>query len=61
VGGADAYMIIGDVLLEVKASANATIRREDFYQVIGYVLLDSDECLANRASWQCIWRGSATW
>jgi hypothetical protein len=40
VGGADADMIIGDLLLEVKASANATIKREDFYQVIGYVLLD---------------------
>ena len=33
-------MIIGDLLLEVKASANATIKREDFYQIIGYVLLD---------------------
>jgi hypothetical protein len=40
VGGADADMIIGDLLLEVKASANATIKREDFYQVIGYVILD---------------------
>jgi hypothetical protein len=40
VGGADADMIIGDLLLEVNASANATIKREDFYQVIGYVLLD---------------------
>ena len=39
-GGADADMIIGDLLLEVKASANATIKREDFYQIIGYVLLD---------------------
>ena len=34
VGGADADMIIGDLLLEVKASANATIKREDLYQVI---------------------------
>jgi hypothetical protein len=40
VGGADADMIIGDLLLDVKASANATVKREDFYQVIGYVLLD---------------------
>ena len=40
VGGADADMIISDLLLEVKASARATIKREDFYQVIGYVLLD---------------------
>ena len=40
VGGADADLIIGNLLLDVKASANATIKREDFYQVIGYVLLD---------------------
>jgi hypothetical protein len=40
VGGADADMIIGDLLLEVKARANATIRREDVYQTVGYALLD---------------------
>ncbi len=40
VGGADADMIIGDLLLEVKARANATIMREDVYQAVGYALLD---------------------
>jgi hypothetical protein len=40
VGGAGADMIIGDLLLEVKARANATIRREDVYQAVGYALLD---------------------
>jgi hypothetical protein len=40
VGGADADMILGDLLLEVKASANPTLKRQDLYQVIGYVLLD---------------------
>lgn len=31
VGGAGADMIVGDLLLEVKASANATIKREVLY------------------------------
>ncbi len=43
VGGADADMIIGDLLLDVKAKAKATLRREEFYQLIGYALLDYDD------------------
>ena len=35
-----ADMILGDLMLEVKASANPTLKRQDLYQVIGYVLLD---------------------
>jgi hypothetical protein len=43
-GGADADLIIGDLLLDVKATATATkARREDFLQLIGYVLLDYDD------------------
>ena len=48
VGGADADMIIGDLLLEVKASSNATIKREDIYQVIGNDLLDYHDAYLNR-------------
>jgi hypothetical protein len=44
VGGADADLIIGDLLLDLKATAIATkARREDFLQLIGYVLLDYDD------------------
>jgi hypothetical protein len=43
VGGADADIIIGDLLLDVKAKAKATVGREEFYQLAGYVLLDYDD------------------
>ncbi len=43
-GGADADLIIGDLLLDVKATANAAkAKREDFLQLVGYVLLDYDD------------------
>ena len=43
--GADADLIVGDLLLDLKATATATKRRrrEDFLQLIGYVLLDYDD------------------
>lgn len=44
VGGADADLMIGDLLLDVKATASATkAKRENFLQLIGYVLLDYDD------------------
>jgi hypothetical protein len=44
VGGADADLIVGDLLLDLKATATATkARREDFLQLIGYALLDYDD------------------
>jgi len=43
VGGADADVIINDLLLEVKASTKAVIKREGFYQLIGYLLLDYND------------------
>lgn len=42
--GADADLIIGDLLLDVKATVTTTkARREDFLQLIGYVQLDYDD------------------
>ncbi|GAA1506474.1 hypothetical protein GCM10009677_43730 [Sphaerisporangium rubeum] len=43
VGGADADLIIGGLLLDIKAKIKATLGREEFYQLIGYVLLDYDD------------------
>jgi hypothetical protein len=44
VGGADADMIIGDLLVDTKAlAAPSRISRRDFYQLIGYALLDYDD------------------
>jgi hypothetical protein len=44
VGGADADMIIGDLLVDTKAlTAPSRISRRDFYQLIGYALLDYDD------------------
>jgi hypothetical protein len=43
VGGADADLIVGDLLLDIKAKAATNLKREDFYQIIGYVLLDFDD------------------
>lgn len=44
VGGADADLIIGDLLLDIKALVTSSkIGRRDFYQLIGYALLDYDD------------------
>ncbi|MEV0348347.1 hypothetical protein AB0H88_21450 [Nonomuraea sp. NPDC050680] len=43
VGDADADLITGGLLLDVKASTKATAGRKEFYQLIGYVLLDYDD------------------
>ena len=51
-GGADADLIVGDLLLEIKSRAAATLRREDVYQILGYMLLDyPDEYQIGRVGW----------
>ena len=40
VGGADADMIVGSCLIDIKATVNARIERNWLYQLLGYVLLD---------------------
>lgn len=42
VGGADADLIVGGLLLDIKAKARTAASREEFYQLLGYVLLDYD-------------------
>ncbi|GAF76488.1 unnamed protein product, partial [marine sediment metagenome] len=39
VGGADADLIIDDVLIDIKSSKNIEIKRRDLNQIIGYYLL----------------------
>lgn len=39
VGGADADVITGDMLLDIKVKQDATIEKEDIRQVVGYLLL----------------------
>ncbi len=43
VGGADADLIVGGLLLDVKAAAKATLRKRDIHQLIMYSLLDLHE------------------
>ena len=44
VGGADADVLVGGLLIDIKASVNPrTSRKEIPYQLIGYVLLDFDD------------------
>jgi hypothetical protein len=40
VGGADADLIVGNCLIEVKTTKNPALRTRDLYQLIGYTLLD---------------------
>lgn len=42
VGGADADIIIGSTLIEVKTTKSVTARKEWIYQLLGYLLLDYD-------------------
>lgn len=42
-GGADADVIAGGRLLEIKTSVAASLRRQWYYQLIGYALLDFDD------------------
>ena len=47
VGGADADVVVGGLLLDIKAAVNPrAFRREIPYQLIGYVLLDLDDAFA---------------
>jgi len=43
VGGADADVIIGTTMVEIKATGAADLRLRDAQQVIGYALLDFDD------------------
>lgn len=52
VGGADADLLVGDLLLEIKSRAAQALRREDIYQLVGYVLLDyPDDHQIGRVGW----------
>jgi len=46
VGGADADLIIGSTVVEIKATRTAELRLRDAQQVIGYALLDFDDTYA---------------
>lgn len=48
VGGADADMIVGDMLVELKASKQDKVRAEDLDQLLGYFLLTRRAHRANR-------------
>lgn len=43
VGGADADLILGDCLLEIKTTMDTSIKGDWLYQLLGYVLLDYDD------------------
>ena len=44
VGGADADLIVGGLLIDVKATvAPSRLRKPEFYQLLGYALLDYDD------------------
>lgn len=44
VGGADADLIAGGTLIDIKSSSRASrVGRAEFYQLLGYVLLDYDD------------------
>lgn len=43
VGGADADLLVDDCLVELKTTKRLVCRREDIYQLLGYVLLDFDD------------------
>ena len=44
VGGADADLIVGGPLIDVKAAvAPSRLRKPEFYQLLGYALLDYDD------------------
>ena len=51
-GGADADLIAGDMLIEIKTTQQACIERDHMRQLIGYVALDrsSDDELPRLAS-----------
>jgi hypothetical protein len=44
VGGADADLILGDCLVEIKTTLNPRWDRNWLYQLLGYVLLDYADC-----------------
>jgi hypothetical protein len=48
VGGADADLIVGDLLLDVKTSKQGRIQAEDLDQLLGYFLLARHERRADR-------------
>jgi hypothetical protein len=44
VGGADADLIVGGLLIDIKGTAAPSrLRKPEFYQLLGYVLLDYDD------------------
>ncbi len=43
VGGADADLIVGKTLIDIKSTKSARLRREDLYQLVGYTLLDYED------------------
>ena len=43
IGGADADLILGDCLLELKTTVNPEITNSTLYQLLGYVLLDYED------------------
>lgn len=44
VDGADADLIVGDLLIDVKGTASPSrLRKPEFYQLLGYALLDYDD------------------
>lgn len=44
IGGADADLIVGDLLIDVKATVSPSrLRKPEFYQLLGYALLDYDD------------------
>ena len=43
VGGADADLVLGSCLLDIKATVNPRLERSWLLQLLGYTLLDSDD------------------
>lgn len=43
VGGADADLIVGSTLIDIKSTMLRRLRRQDLYQLVGYTLLDYED------------------